>query len=199
MSGEDTGHGLLRVTITFMEMAARPAAPPPPLPPGKFALLRAEEPPLAFYRFLYDTVGEEWLWTERRLMAQEALRARLADPRFELYVLYGAGVPAGFFELWRDTPQVTDLALFGLMPEFIGRRLSPFLLGAAIEIAWSAAIERLTVNTCSFDHPRAFQLYQRAGFEPVRQEVHLKPDPRLAGVVHRDAARHIPIAAANEE
>src|SRR5690606_5402512 len=94
----------------------------------------------------------------------------------------------------RETPAETEIALLGLMPEFTGRRLSPFLLGAAIDIAWSAGIDRLTVNTCNLDHPRAFQLYQRAGFVPVRQEEHLKPDPRLTGVVPRHAAPHIPLA-----
>ena len=41
-------------------------------------------------------------------------------------------------------------------------------LKTAILTAWdSNKIETLTVNTCSLDHKRALQLYQRNGFSPV--------------------------------
>lgn len=190
--------GVLRQVITYLEMDARPARPPRHAPPGKFALLRAEHPPLHFYRYLYDTVGEDWLWTDRRLMDQELLRAHIADERTEVYVLYAAGVPAGLFELVRETPDRTDLGLFGLMPDFIGRGLSGFLLDAAIDTGWSGETETLTVNTCTFDHPRALQMYQKAGFVPVRQETRLKADPRLSGLYPRAAAPHVPLAA-NED
>jgi GNAT superfamily N-acetyltransferase len=197
MTGEPA-RGVLRQVITYLEMAGRPTRPPRHAPPGKWALLRAEQPTLSFYRYLYDTVGENWLWTDRRLMDQELLRAHILDERTELYVLYASGVPAGLFELFRETPATTDLGLFGLIPEFIGRRLSGFLLDAAIDTAWSAEIRKLTVNTCTFDHPRALQMYQKAGFTPVRQETRLKADPRLSGLYPRNAAPHVPIAA-NED
>jgi GNAT superfamily N-acetyltransferase len=197
MTTEPT-RGILRQVITYLEMTARPTRPPRHAPPGKFALLRAEQPPLSYYRFLYDTVGEDWLWTDRRLMDQALLRAHIQDERTEVYVLYAAGVPAGLFELVRETPETTDLGLFGLMPDFIGRGLSGFLLDAAIEMGWSAEIQTLTVNTCNFDHPRALQMYQKAGFVPVRQETRFKADPRLAGTYPRHAAPHVPVAA-NED
>ena len=47
------------MTVTFLEMNAKPAALPPPLPRGKVALLRCENPPVHFYRYLYDTIGEQ--------------------------------------------------------------------------------------------------------------------------------------------
>ena len=46
------------MTVTFLEMTAKPAALPPPQPKGKIAILRAENPPVHFYRYLYDTIGE---------------------------------------------------------------------------------------------------------------------------------------------
>jgi hypothetical protein len=33
-------------------------------------------------------------------------------------------------------------------------------------------IERMTVNTNTLDHPRAYGLYQEMGFVPVRHETH---------------------------
>jgi GNAT superfamily N-acetyltransferase len=72
---------------------------------------------------------------------------------------------------------------YGLCPEFIGRGLGPYLLTAAIEIAWSYEPARLTVDTCTLDHYKALALYQRHGFRPVRQEERTIPDPRAEGLM----------------
>jgi hypothetical protein len=57
------------------------------------------------------------------------------------------------------------------MPEAIGKRLSFFFLYHTCVNAWLQPIQRLTVNTCTLDHPRALPLYQRMGFTAYdRQE-----------------------------
>ena len=45
------------MTVTFLEMNAKPRNPPPPQPRGKIAFLKCDRPPTHFYRYLYDTVG----------------------------------------------------------------------------------------------------------------------------------------------
>ena len=179
--------GQLQCTITFLEMTERPVLPTiHPPQDAKVALLRAEKPTLAFYRFLYGRVGEEWLWWERRIVPDEELAADIQDDKVEVYVLYSAGVPAGFTEIDRREEGIVDLAYFGLMPEFIGRGLGPYFLNAAIDIAWSSEPERVTVNTNTLDHPRALPLYQRLGFVPVRRETREFDDPRLNGIIPVD-------------
>src|SRR5690606_6200363 len=131
---------------------------------------RAVKPTLKFYRFLYDAVGEEWTWWERRIIPDETLQAYIQDDRVEVYVLYVEGQPAGFFELDGREPGLIDLGMFGLMPEFVGQRLGTWFLGAAIETAWERKPRKVTVNTCTLDHPRALPLYQKLGFRPVRRE-----------------------------
>ena len=119
--------GKLKSRITYLEMTRPPASPPPP-PAVKLAPLRAERPSLAFYRFLYETVGEPWLWWERRRLADEDLAAIVHDPMVEVYVLYMGGVPAGFSELDRRQEPDIELAYFGLVTEFIGSGLGRFFL-----------------------------------------------------------------------
>ncbi len=173
----------LEVVITHLEMLARPRHPSRPHPPGKHALLRAEMPSVAFYRFLYNTVGEPWFWYERRRMSDEILSAIVTDPKVEIFVLYAEGTPAGYVELDRRKDPEIDIALFGIMPQAIGRGLGSFLLDWAIAQAWSYEPARLTVNTCTLDHPKALQVYQRAGFVPVRQERKVIDDPRALGLI----------------
>ena len=176
--------GKLAYTVTYLEMTEPPSQPPYHPPRDcKVALLRALRPTLTFYRFLYNAVGEPWLWWERRALDDAALKAILEDERVEVYVLYVDGVPAGFAELDRRQEPTIDLAYFGLLPDFIGRGLGPFLLTSVIDTAWSYEPEKLTVNTNTLDHPKALALYQKVGFMPTRRVDNLVDDPRLTGVL----------------
>ncbi len=174
----DVPEGKIETVITYLEMTEPPAAPPPPPPLVKLALLKADEPTVSFYRFLYNTVGGPWSWYERRLMDDETLAAIVQSADVEIYVLYVGGVPAGYGELdFHENPDV-ELAYFGLMPEFIGRRLGWYFLRAMIDEAWSRKPDRLWVNTCTLDHPSALKMYLRAGFVSYRQETETIVDPR---------------------
>jgi ribosomal protein S18 acetylase RimI-like enzyme len=173
------------VVVTYLEMTAAPARrlPAQPPPDMKLALLRAEAPTLGFYRYLYNTVGEPWFWIDRRLMDDAALAAIIADPLVEIYVLYVGGVPAGYVELDRRAPPVVNIAYLGLMPHAVGHGLGRYLVNWAVDAAWRYAPQKLTVDTCTLDHPRALATYQKAGFVAVRQQAKQIDDPRLSGII----------------
>ncbi|MGP1253065.1 MAG: GNAT family N-acetyltransferase [Kiloniellales bacterium] len=176
--------GKLANTVTYLEMRSRPAQPTLHPPSGRHvALLRCLQPTVNFYRFLYNSVGEPWLWWERRLLDDATLAEIVQDERVEIYVLYLDGQPAGYAELDRRKRPEIELAYFGLLPEFVGQRLGPYLLASAIDIAWSYEPTRLWVNTNTLDHPKALPLYQRMGFVPYAQERKLIDDPRLTGLL----------------
>jgi GNAT superfamily N-acetyltransferase len=164
------GKKRVSMTVTFLEMRARPVLLPPPLPKGKIAILRAEKPPIHFYRYLYDTIGDAYLWVDRRKMSDEKLGEMIHHPLVELYVLHVDGCPAGMAELEFRDPTAGQVAYFGLMPEFVGRGLGFYFLYQAVMIAWSKPIGSLLINTCTLDHPRALPLYQRVGFVPYSRE-----------------------------
>lgn len=181
---------LLDDVITYLEMHERPSTPRLPPPAGvKLALMRAEDCTVSFYRYLYETVGTPWLWYERRLLGDTALAATIHEPTTEIFVLYAGGVPAGYFELDAAAARETELCYFGLIREFIGRGLGPFMLQAAIDRAWERPIARLWVHTRTFDHPSALSYYQRAGFVVyARRELRFE-DPRTLGILPR-SLRH---------
>jgi len=160
---------LHRTTVTHLEMKTPPRLAPAPRPLGKYALLRAEKPPLHFYRYLYMTVGRPYVWVSRRNLPDEALAAIVHHDAVEIYVLYVNGAPVGYFELdFRNMPQA-ELSFLGLVPEFTEQGLGRFLLGEAISLAWTKNPDRLIVQTCTLDHPAALPLYQRMGFSPYGQ------------------------------
>jgi GNAT superfamily N-acetyltransferase len=162
--GKDTRPQELPATVTYLAMEAKPKAPAPPAPLLKTAILKCDNPPVHFYRYLYDTVGRRYFWVERRLWNDERLKAHLSDSALALYVLYLGGVPAGMAELDFRQPDIAQIAYFGLTPEFTGRRIGPWFLHQVIEICWAETVKRLLVNTCTLDHKKALITYQRAGF-----------------------------------
>lgn len=167
------------ITITYLEMDHPPTRPAPPAPATQHAIMRAERPTVHFYRYLYNTVGAQWTWSERRYMRDDDLVSIVQDNNVEIMVLYVRGVPAGYAELdFRKMPDAADLAYFGLMPDFIGMRLGPWFLHWALGELWSRGPEKVTINTCTADHPAALPMYQRHGFTPVRREdAMLRPLP----------------------
>lgn len=174
-------HGQLRVVTTYLEMKQPPARSPAKPPIEGLSIRRAERPTVSFYRYLYNSVGAPWLWYERQAMADCELRAIIQHPDVEVYVLYVEDVAAGYVELDRRMEGQIEVAYFGLMPEFVGRGLGPYLLDWAVVTAWHKEPNRVWVHTCNLDHPKARSVYERIGFVSYKQETTLIDDPRLGG------------------
>ena len=159
-------------TVTFLEMTARPGYAWPHTPNGMSgALLKAEQPPVWYFRALYDAVGRDYAWTDIHASEDDDIADWLNSPDVALYSLIDKGWPQGFFLLdWRERT-ACELCYFGLVPESVGRGLGAWMLRTAILSAWEReGVNKLTVNTCTLDHPRALNQYQKYGFTPVRQE-----------------------------
>jgi len=163
---------MVDVTITYLEMDERPSYARPRQPIGHAAaLLHAENPPVWYFLDLYRAVGAQYQWTDRLDDDEDDLRAFVQHADVALYTLIRQGWPAGFFMLDRREKGVCDLAYMGLVPEMVGQGYGKFLLHEAVHTGWDyEGVEKMTVNTCTLDHPRALALYQSAGFAPVRQE-----------------------------
>jgi GNAT superfamily N-acetyltransferase len=176
------------VTVTFLRMDRAPAEPIPVLP-GGYQLVRVAAPSVAFYRFLYDTVGADYVWWLRRTMPDAELAALLAHKQVSIHVLYEGGEPAGFFELdGRGWPDV-NLSYFGLMPRAVGTGVGPAFLGQAVAEGWRRLPRGMTVNTCTADHRRALPTYLKAGFRPVRQVREIWNVPVRLGLKIPDALK----------
>jgi GNAT superfamily N-acetyltransferase len=155
------------VDVTFLRMDQPPEGLAPSFPEDT----RVEEATrcsVAFYRYLYGTVGYDYVWWLRRTLSDAELRSLLADPALSIHVLYQHGEPAGFYELDRRNWPLTNLSYFGLMPHTIGHGLGRAFLRHAVGTAWAEQPRGVTVNTCTADHRRALPNYLAAGFEKLR-------------------------------
>ena len=184
--------GHIAAVITHLEMHAPPRLQPEPAG-TPYQLRPGPEPGLDWYRGLYRTVGENWLWFSRLALDDEALAKLIHDPAIQVHALRYNGRDAGMLELdARRFPDV-EISFLGVVQELIGRGAGRFLLNRALEIAWARSPRRVTVHTCTLDHPRALGFYLRSGFIPYARSVEVADDPRLHGLLPRSAAPQIPI------
>jgi len=190
----DVPPGKLATIVTSLEMLAPPQ--PRPVPAGTWAVRRVQRPALDWYRDLYRRIGEEWLWFSRLAMATDVLRQILQSPEVHIYALVADGHEEGLLELDFRTAGDCELAFFGVTSALLGRGAGRFLMNHAIELAWSHPIQRFWVHTCTLDHPGALDFYRRSGFKPFRTQVEVLDDPRLTGLLPRDAAPHVPLIEA---
>jgi ribosomal protein S18 acetylase RimI-like enzyme len=140
-------------------------------------LERVSSCPPGFYRFLYAEVGRAYRWWDRREWTDEQIRAHLGQERITLHVLYAQGAPAGYFELRVCEDGSTEIAYFGLLPDFIGRGLGKYLLGCAVREAFGGGASGVWLHTCTLDDPAALPNYLKRGFRPVREEKYWVEDP----------------------
>jgi GNAT superfamily N-acetyltransferase len=187
----DVPPGKIASVVTCLDMTAPP--PSRPTPAATLEVERWQRPDVPAYRALYRSIGEPWLWFSRLVMSEAALAAILGDPAVEVYVLRQGERRIGLLELDFREEGLCELAFFGLTPEAIGNGAGRLLMNEAVRRAWARPIRRFWVHTCSLDHPAALGFYQRSGFTPYALMVEVADDPRLTGVLPREAAPHVPL------
>lgn len=191
----DLPPGYAAAIATFLDMRAAPAPSSRPAPPG-LSLRRVDEPDLASYRDIFRRVGTSWLWCSRLRMSDAALAAILNDPGVELYLPERDGAAIGILELDFRAAGDCEIAFFGLVTEAIGQGAGRWLMDCALKHSWRAGVDRVWLHNCTLDHPNALGFYLRSGFRPYARKIEIFPDPRLDGLLPRDAAPHVPIIEA---
>jgi GNAT superfamily N-acetyltransferase len=184
----DVPDGHVGAVVTFLEMDARPA--PAPALESRLRMERWDALDPDRYRTLFRRVGGRWLWFSRLAMSDRELLARAGEVH---EVRDAGGGMAGMVELDFRTAGVCRILFLGLVPELAGQGHGRWLFAETMERAWAPGIERVTVHTCSLDHPAALPSYLRAGFVARGRAFESFPDPRLTGLLPRDAAPQLPL------
>lgn len=160
----------LTTNVTYLEMRQPPKTSFPRPANIQTALMRTDNMPLHFYRYLQHRVGGPYHWVYRLRLSDAELSKTIHADTTDIDVLYIDGTPAGFYEIDRSDSEKTDINYFGMMQHGIGKGLGKWFLAQAISAAWENEPDSITVNTCTLDHPAALGLYQKMGFQAIRQQ-----------------------------
>ncbi|MFB8027067.1 GNAT family N-acetyltransferase [Streptomyces sp. NPDC056465] len=180
----DPAPALSDVTVWSLEQTSPADLSPAAAPVAGVTVTRAETPLPEFSRFLYTAVGGDVRWTDRLGLTYAQWQEILDRPGSETWVAYEHGTPAGFIELDPQADGAVEVAYFGLIPAFRGRRIGGHLLSYGVARAWDLAerhpdrtpTKRVWVHTCSNDGPHAMDNYLRRGFRLFDTKVEQEPD-----------------------
>ncbi|GIF13735.1 GNAT family N-acetyltransferase [Actinoplanes teichomyceticus] len=187
----------MEITTWYLEQTDPAQLVPGGAPAVPVQVVRAELPSPELSRFLYTAVGGDWSWTDRLPWTWQQWLDHLDRPGVETWVAYVRGTPAGYVELDGTRPGEVEIVYFGVLSPFIGRRIGGFLLGVALEKAWSLAgrwpalppVTRVWLHTCSLDGPAALANYQARGLRVQRTETTIAEAPAEAPGPWPGAAR----------
>ena len=129
-----------KTTVTHLEMMPPflPAAPDVGWPDG-LSFAREMDISVAAYRALYDDVGRQWHWVNRRVLTDRQLSAIIHHPATEIFTLNARDRAIGFVELnFKLFPQV-EIVFVGLVEDVIGRGLGSTMLQRVISYIYARA------------------------------------------------------------
>lgn len=187
----DVPAGKVAMVVTHLEMKSPVEIKSTKTPDG--IEFRQVLPDVTWYRDILDRVGRDWLWFGRGRLTDAQLAEILSNPNVAVYTLSKNGRDEALLELDYRQEGECEIAFLGLTKSLIGTGAGRFMINYAIRLAWEKPIQRFHVHTCTLDSPQALQFYIRSGFTPYKQQIEIDDDPRLTGVLPRDAAAQIPV------
>ena len=79
---------------------------------------------------------------------------------------------AGYFELiLNHSNKEVEMAYFGILEEYFGKKLGGYLLSEAIRYSFTQGYQRFWVHTCSLDHKNALNNYLSRVMKVFKEEI----------------------------
>jgi len=122
-------------------------------------------------KFFYKQIGKNYQWVDRLIWADKNWIEYVSSLNLFTFVLKNNDDIAGFFELiyYKDKLE-TEIAYFGLLKEYFGKKLGGYMLSEAIKKSFSYNVKRVWAHTCSLDHKNALKNYLSRGMKIYNTE-----------------------------
>ncbi len=165
----------VRVTRTYLSMAA-PARLTPGAPPLCSVTLRRLAPcSVPVWRALYAQIGGPWHWHDRDTWPDPRLEAHLASDNVRIYradasLAEGMLTGAGFVELERHADGSVEIGYLGLDVRAFGVGIGRWIVAEATREAWGMDATKVWLHSCTLDGQAALPNYLARGFSVDRTE-----------------------------
>jgi len=114
---------------------------------------------------MYQLIGTNYRWGGREDWSKDDWNAFVSKPSLDTWVAYDDTNPAGFYEMELMNDRTIKIHCIGLIKKYIGLGLGAHLLSHCVDRGWNYAPTKITLNTCSHDHPGALPNYLKRGFQ----------------------------------
>ena len=122
-------------------------------------------------KFFYKTIGKNYQWIDRLIWTDLNWTNHVSNDQLFTYILKDKSEIAGYFELlFSKQNKEAEIAYFGILEEYYGKKLGGYLLSKAIKNSFNMGCERVWVHTCSLDHKNALKNYLARGMKNFKSE-----------------------------
>ncbi len=134
-------------------------------------LNKVDPPDFQLNRFFYKEIGKKHQWVDRLIWNDQNWSDYLNSSNVKTYVLKLNYDLVGYFEqiFYKDKTEC-EIAYFGIIEEYIGKKFGGYLLSEAIKKSFYAKSNRVWVHTCSLDHKNALNNYLSRGMKIFKSE-----------------------------
>ena len=130
-----------------------------------------EKPNFQLNKFFYKEIGKKHRWIDRLSWTEKNWIKYVTSPDVKTYVLKEDLNLAGYFEqIFHNEKNDYEIAYFGVLEEFIGKKYGGYLLSEAIKESFRLGARRVWVHTCSLDHKHALENYKSRGMKIFKSE-----------------------------
>ncbi len=134
-------------------------------------LLKVQPVDFQINKFFYKNVGKKHRWIDRLNWENDNWINYLNSMGVNTFVLKQKDDLVGYFEqIYYKDKKECEIAYFGILEEYIGKKLGGYLLTEAIRNSFLLGSRRVWVHTCSLDHEHALNNYISRGMKIFQTE-----------------------------
>ena len=140
-------------------------------PSEKLKIELVDTPDFQLNKFFYKQIGKKLNWIDRLIWNDNKWINYLNNKNVYTYVLKEENNLVGYYEQIFDKEKLDcEIAYFGILEEYIGKKFGGYLLSEAIKNAFKLNYKRIWVHTCSLDHRHALKNYLSRGMKIFKSE-----------------------------
>ena len=142
-----------------------------PKPSEKLKVKLVNPPNFQLNKFFYKQIGKKLNWIDRLVWNDNKWISYLNNENVNTYILKEKNNFVGYYEQIFDKEKLDfEIAYFGILEEYIGKKFGGYLLSEAIKNAFELNPKRIWVHTCSLDHRHALKNYLSRGMKIFKSE-----------------------------
>ena len=141
-------------------------------PSNNFDVRLVNPPDFQLNKFFYKQIGKKHRWVDRLIWNENQWIKYINNSNVRTYTLQDGNNLAGYFEQIFDQKKLEcEIAYFGILQDYVGKRLGGYLLSQAIKKSFATGANKVWVLTCSFDHKHALNNYLSRGMKIFKSEI----------------------------
>ena len=140
-------------------------------PQNSCKIEKKNPPDFQINKFFYKKIGKSYRWIDRLVWNDTKWMDYTNNSNLETYILTENEDLIGFFELlFHPETRKCEVAYFGILDQFIGKKYGGYLLSEALKLGFRKNTKKVWLHTCSLDHKHALKNYLGRGMKIFKSE-----------------------------